>query len=255
MRPIPSLPMNESAAMLEICSCSDPSISALGFGSSLIFLKMADMSLPMASGSSPAIRLMAEVYTIGKSVCSSDAPSSQKRSKVLSITYAGLAAGLSILLTTTRTVSPSASAFLRTNRVCGFGPSAASTRRSTPSTMLSTRSTSPPKSACPGVSTMFTLIPSYSSAAFFAKIVMPRSRSWSLLSITRSSLPMRLELNVLADSSIASTSVVLPWSTCATIAMLRMSSRTSAATIVACMRIEAAARSGAADETRWLPIV
>ena len=42
----------------------------------------------------------------------------------------------------------------RTKRVCGIGPSAASTRRITPSTIDSTRSTSPPKSAWPGVSTM-----------------------------------------------------------------------------------------------------
>ena len=41
-----------------------------------------------------------------------------------------------------------------TKRVCGIGPSTASTSSSTPSTMLSTRSTSPPKSAWPGVSTM-----------------------------------------------------------------------------------------------------
>ena len=38
--------------------------------------------------------------------------------------------------------------------VCGSGPSEASTRTTTPSTMLRMRSTSPPKSAWPGVSTM-----------------------------------------------------------------------------------------------------
>ena len=43
-----------------------------------------------------------------------------------------------------------ASAFRVTKRVCGIGPSTASTRSSTPSTIDSTRSTSPPKSACPG---------------------------------------------------------------------------------------------------------
>ena len=50
--------------------------------------------------------------------------------------------------------SPRPSALRRTKRVCGIGPSAASTRRMTPSTIDSTRSTSPPKSAWPGVSTM-----------------------------------------------------------------------------------------------------
>ena len=48
-----------------------------------------------------------------------------------------------------------ASSVLRsTKRVWGSGPSAASTSRSTPSTMVSPRSTSPPKSAWPGVSMM-----------------------------------------------------------------------------------------------------
>ncbi len=43
---------------------------------------------------------------------------------------------------------------MSTKRVWGMGPSAASTSSSTPSTMFITRSTSPPKSAWPGVSTM-----------------------------------------------------------------------------------------------------
>ena len=40
----------------------------------------------------------------------------------------------------------------------GEGPSLASTRRSTPSTIVRPRSTSPPKSAWPGVSTIFTFV-------------------------------------------------------------------------------------------------
>jgi len=43
---------------------------------------------------------------------------------------------------------------LRHEAVCGIGPSTASTSSSTESTIDSTRSTSPPKSAWPGVSTM-----------------------------------------------------------------------------------------------------
>ena len=50
--------------------------------------------------------------------------------------------------------NPRASAFWVTKRVWGMGPSTASTRSSTESTMDRTRSTSPPKSAWPGVSTM-----------------------------------------------------------------------------------------------------
>ena len=57
-----------------------------------------------------------------------------------------------------RGVSRRSSAFRKTNRVCGSGPSEASTSRSTPSTIDNVRSTSPPKSAWPGVSTMFTSV-------------------------------------------------------------------------------------------------
>src|SRR5919106_1689084 len=57
---------------------------------------------------------------------------------------------------------------------------------------------------------------------------MPFSRSRSIESITRSftSWPLR---NAPDCHSIASTSVVLPWSTCATIAMLRRSERAAIA--------------------------
>jgi hypothetical protein len=52
--------------------------------------------------------------------------------------------------------------------------------------MLKIRSTSPPKSAWPGVSTMLIRDPAHSSEVHLAKIVIPRSRSMSLLSIARS---------------------------------------------------------------------
>ncbi len=66
----------------------------------------------------------------------------------------------SILLTHTMILRPASSAFLSTKRVCGNGPSAASTSSRAPSTIISARSTSPPKSACPGVSRMLILTPS-----------------------------------------------------------------------------------------------
>ena len=56
------------------------------------------------------------------------------------------------------TFSFSSSAFCSTKRVCGIGPSKLSTSSSTPSTIFSTRSTSPPKSAWPGVSTMLIFV-------------------------------------------------------------------------------------------------
>ena len=68
------------------------------------------------------------------------------------------ASGRSTLLTTRITRSRASSALRRTNRVCGSGPSLASTSSSTPSTIRRPRSTSPPKSACPGVSTMLIFV-------------------------------------------------------------------------------------------------
>ena len=79
------------------------------------------------------------------------------RSKTCSFTTSGRQLGLSTLLTTTIGFLPSASAFCNTKRVWGIVPSKASTSSSTPSHMFSTRSTSPPKSAWPGVSMMLIL--------------------------------------------------------------------------------------------------
>src|SRR6478609_3026710 len=70
--------------------------------------------------------------------------------------------------------------------------------------------------------------PSYRTAVFFARIVMPFSRSRSIESMTRSLTEPSsawCEVKALDCHSMASTSVVLPWSTWATIAMLRMSAR------------------------------
>ena len=110
---------------------------------------------------------------------------------------------------TTMGVRPSASALRRTKRVCGIGPSNASTTSSTPSTMRRMRSTSPPKSAWPGVSTMLILVPCQWTAVFLARMVIPRSRSSGFESMTRSCTTW-LSRNAPACRSILSTSVVLP---------------------------------------------
>ena len=68
---------------------------------------------------------------------------------------------------------------MTTNLVCGSGPSAASTSTSAPSTILRMRSTSPPKSAWPGVSTMLIRVSFQTSEVALARMVMPRSRSRS----------------------------------------------------------------------------
>ena len=108
------------------------------------------------------------------------------------------ASGRSTLLTTSTTGRSALSALRSTNRVWGSGPSLASTSSTMPSTIDSPRSTSPPKSAWPGVSMMLIVIgsppvasaaagPAYGTAVFLARIVMPFSRSSSPESIARSS--------------------------------------------------------------------
>src|ERR1043166_5764701 len=69
-------------------------------------------------------------------------------------TLCGVALLRSILLMTTMGLAPASSALRSTKRVWACGPSTESTTRSTPSIMFMIRSTSPPKSAWPGVSTM-----------------------------------------------------------------------------------------------------
>src|SRR3954451_18213951 len=86
--------------------------------------------------------------------------------------------------------------------------------------MVSARSTSPPKSAWPGVSTRLILTPFQVMDAALAKMVMPRSRSWSFESRTRSTTAWWAAKVPVARNS-ASTRVVLPWSTWATRATLR----------------------------------
>src|SRR5262245_7012835 len=90
--------------------------------------------------------------------------------------------------------------------------------------MASVRSTSPPKSACPGVSTMLICTPSQRTVVFFARMVMPRSRSRALESSTRSAT-CSLARKTPVWCSMPSTSVVLPWSTWAMMATLRTSGR------------------------------
>ncbi len=145
----------------------------------------------------------------GASSCSFEASSSRNSSSTSSCTSAGRASARSTLLITTTGWSPSASALRVTNRVCGMGPSAASTSSRTPSTIRRMRSTSPPKSACPGVSTRLTFTPFQRSEAFFDRMVIPRSRSSGLESSTRSSTCW-LARNTPVCRSIWSTSVVLP---------------------------------------------
>ena len=87
--------------------------------------------------------------------------------------------------------------------------------------MFMTRSTSPLKSAWPGVSMMLILTPPWETEAFLARIVMPRSRSRGLVSMISAPTCWWARKTWPCINS-ASTSVVLPWSTWAMIARFRM---------------------------------
>src|SRR5215472_9144824 len=76
---------------------------------------------------------------------------------------------------------------------------------------------------------MLMVSPPWATAVFLARIVIPFSRSRSPESRTRSATPS-FARKAPDCHSIASTSVVLPWSTCATIATLRRSSLVSMGT-------------------------
>ena len=152
----------------------------------MIVSKRGLRSVPSTFGSAEHVPSLAEAYRNGHSSCSSEASRSMRSSSTSSTTSSGLASGRSILLMHTMTGRSRARAFFNTNFVWGIVPSNASTSRMTPFTILRTRSTSPPKSAWPGVSTILILTPSYSIAVFLERIVMPLSRSISPESITLS---------------------------------------------------------------------
>ncbi len=204
-----------------ISICSSPGFSS-GPGMYSIMASSSGSMLSVGLRKSSLIQpCLAEPYSVGKSSCSSVASRLNIRSNTISCTSSGRQLGLSTLFITTTGLRPISIAFCSTKRVCGIGPSNASTNSRQPSAMLSTRSTSPPKSACPGVSIMFILYPLYSIDTFLERIVMPRSRSRSLLS-SISSPAFWFSRKRWPARSILSTSVVLPWSTCAMIAMLRI---------------------------------
>ena len=184
----------------------------------IIVSNKQDKSVVSSAKSILAIPFFADAYTTGKSNCSSVAFNSINNSITWSTTFSGCAPGLSILFITTIGFSPNANDFFRTSLVCGIAPSNASTNSKTPSTVFKTLSTSPPKSACPGVSTMFILISPCITDVFLESIVIPLSFSWSFESITLS-CTCSFSLNTWLCFNNASTSVVFPWSTCAIIAM------------------------------------
>ncbi len=207
MRQSAMRPRNVEASRFVTSARSGASTSTTGAGmwSSSTWNSVSRFSSsgrPPSSGwVSDARPARAEANTTGRSSTESSAPTSVARSSsrswVSSTTSEIRASGRSTLLTSRITGRPAASVLRSTKRVCGSGPSDASTSSTTPSTIASARSTSPPKSAWPGVSTtLMTTSPSgvwRRTAVFFARIVMPFSRSSSPESMTRSTSSARAE--------------------------------------------------------------
>ncbi len=225
-RPTASRPRYSDASRFVTSACSEAAGSPPGGGTySMTVSSSGSRSAPSGGTPTPRIDLpsRATADTTGKSSSSIGASRSKKSCSISSSTSSGRASARSTLLSTTTAGSSAARLFASTYLVWGRGPSAASTSSNTPSTSASARSTSPPKSAWPGVSTRLMRVPFQVTAAALARMVMPRSRSWSTESSTRSPT-CSWGANTPAARSMASTRVVLPWSTWATIAMLRMGS-------------------------------
>src|ERR1700759_431296 len=102
------------------------------------------------------------------------------------MTSAMRASGRSTLLMTRMTGRFASRVLRSTNRVCGSGPSLASTSSTTPSTMDRPRSTSPPKSARPGVSTMLMVSPLCGTAGRARSLM---DRTFTLLALIFYSMP------------------------------------------------------------------
>ena len=225
MRPVRMRPRNGSDSSVVTSMRNGLSASMCGGGTwRRMRSNSGSMSLCSASSEVAAQPWRADANKVGKSSCWSLASSAENRSNTSSCTWCGRASERSTLLISTIGRRPRRSALPSTNLVCGSGPSAASTSSTTPSTMERMRSTSPPKSAWPGVSTMLTRVPFQTTEVALARMVMPRSRSRSLESMARSATCW-FSRKVPDCLSRQSTSVVLPWSTCAMIATLRMSIR------------------------------
>ncbi len=240
MRTSARRPRKSEASRLVTWACSGAAESPLGAGTCSMRTSNSTSRFSV-SGACPssgrfidALPSRPDAYRTGRSSSASAAAAasssrsdarSRSRSWASVTTSSMRASGRSVLFTTMMTGSDAASALRSTKRVCGSGPSDASTSSTTPSTIDRPRSTSPPKSAWPGVSmTLMTVtVPSGLwrwTAVFFARMVMPFSRSRSPESMTRSTSSAR-SAKAPDWRSMASTRVVLPWSTCATMATLR----------------------------------
>ena len=127
----------------------------------------------------------------------------------------------SILLMKISVGSRNARSVFISARVCGCTPSTADITSTAPSSTPSARSTSATKSLCPGVSMRLTWRSPTGNAATAERMVIPRRRSMSPVSVCvvpESTLPRRSITPV--SNSRRSVRLVLPASTCARIPML-----------------------------------
>ena len=157
MRPMAIRPTYEEKSSEVMSICEGPSIYS-GAGICSMIVSSSTEMLSVGLRQSVDIQFcLAEPKIVGKSSCSSVALRLNISSNTISCTSSGRQFCLSTLLTTTIGFSPIWIAFCKTKRVWGIGPSNASTSSRQPSAIFNTRSTSPPKSAWPGVSIIFIL--------------------------------------------------------------------------------------------------
>mmetsp|Transcript_5976 Transcript_5976/g.21569 ORF Transcript_5976/g.21569 Transcript_5976/m.21569 type:complete len:303 (-) Transcript_5976:245-1153(-) len=178
-RPVTTRPRNGSRSIILTSIENGSFTSPLGAGtcSTSNFNSASMLPLPSRTcfwhSSSDALDAPARAlaYATGKSNCSSSAPSEANKSNSWLSTAshpAFVTPSRSTLLITTTGFKPFFSAFPSTNFVCAIAPSLASTKSTHPSTISSARSTSPPKSACPGVSTALMRVEPYAKVVYFA---------------------------------------------------------------------------------------
>mmetsp|Transcript_15064 Transcript_15064/g.25495 ORF Transcript_15064/g.25495 Transcript_15064/m.25495 type:complete len:310 (+) Transcript_15064:905-1834(+) len=184
MRPVSRRPMKASRSIM-VTSMRNSSFAFPFGGGTLSTTASSRSAMPSTNTSPPALRFKrscalsqlvaampsrADAYKVVKSSCSSVASSFTKRSNRFcstSMHRSSVTDGRSILLSTSSGFRPRASALDTTNFVWAKGPSSASTSSKQPSTIDSTRSTSPPKSACPGVSTALSVSPFHLKDVYF----------------------------------------------------------------------------------------
>ena len=190
------MPRNELNTESKISACSGAFLSPTGCGT------RSTTAFNISSTPSP-------VFPEARRMSSCLQP---MRSTISSSTSSGIALGMSILLITGIISRLCSMAIYRFEMVCACTPCVASTTSSAPSQAAMLRDTSYEKSTCPGVSIRLRIYfwpsSSYSICMAWLFMVMPRSRSKSMLS----SICPSVICIVFVRSSKRSAKVDFPWS-------------------------------------------